>query len=222
MPPDCTDSRDERTEKGSTIANASLSVGVTFEPCRPGLPVRQGRVCIPDWHFYLRQTLGLKYLILRDEIVDEEQKSRQRVYLIGRERALTIERHGAIDVIPHLRRERRAKRQYSSPLPKLDVLASPALQDRCRASDASRTVACCALRAIDLRSFLGGSSPWRKFFSGWADGNVPCADFLGARRASHSIRRRLRAAGAVADVWRNSATGSPLSVPIGHAPVAGN
>src|SRR5205814_7460196 len=104
-------------------------VRITFKPRRPGLPLRQGSVSIPDWHFYLRQTLGVEYLVLRDDIVYIEQKSRQRVHLIGRERPLTIERHGAIDVVPNRRRERRAKRQYSSPCPELDILAGLAFQN---------------------------------------------------------------------------------------------
>src|SRR3972149_6988513 len=81
-------------------------VRVTFKPWRPGLPLRQGSVSIPDWHFYFRQTLGVEYLVLPDDIVYIEQKSRQRVHLVGRERPLTIERHGAIDVIPDRCRER--------------------------------------------------------------------------------------------------------------------
>ena len=58
-------------------------VRVTFKPWRPGLPLRQGSVFIPDWHFYLRQTLGVEYLVLRDDVVYIEQKRRQRVHLIG-------------------------------------------------------------------------------------------------------------------------------------------
>src|SRR4051812_2828662 len=44
---------------------AALLVGVTFQPSRLGLPVRQGRVIISDWHLDLRQTLGVEYQVLR-------------------------------------------------------------------------------------------------------------------------------------------------------------
>ena len=59
-------------------------VGVTFEPWRPGLPIRQGSVFVTNWHLDLRQTLGVQCLVFRDDIVDVEQIRRQRVDLIGR------------------------------------------------------------------------------------------------------------------------------------------
>src|SRR6059036_846458 len=168
-------------------------VRVTFKPSRPGLPLGQGSVSVPDRHFYLRQTLGVEYLVLRDDIVYVEQKSRQCVHLIGRQRPLTIERHGAIEVIPNRRRERRAKRQYSPSCPELNIRASLAFQNGRCAFDARCPVASRApLRAIDLRALLGSSASGREFLSGRTDGDIPRADFLCARRASHSISRRLR------------------------------
>src|SRR6185295_2348078 len=162
--------------------------GVTFESWRPGLPVRQGSVSIPDWHLDLRQTLGVEYLLLRNHIVDVEQKGRQGVDLVGGQRPLSIERHGAIDVIPNRRRERRAKRQYSSPCPELDIRASGylAFQIGRRALDPRRPVASRApLRAIDQCALLDSAAPRRELLSGRTDGDIPRADFLCARRASH-------------------------------------
>src|SRR6185503_1109580 len=69
---------------------------VAFEPWRSGLPLRQRRVFIADWHLHLRQALSVEYLLLRDDAVYVEQKCRQRIHLIGRQRPLTIERHRAI------------------------------------------------------------------------------------------------------------------------------
>src|SRR5262245_35066834 len=75
-------------------------VRVAFKPYRPGLPIRQGSVSITDRHLDLRQTLGVEHFVLRDDAVYVEQKCRQCVYLIGGQRSLSIEGHGAIDVIP--------------------------------------------------------------------------------------------------------------------------
>ena len=55
---------------------------VAFQPWRPGLPLRQASVILADWHLHLRQTLGVEDLVLRDDIVDEEQVRRQRVDLV--------------------------------------------------------------------------------------------------------------------------------------------
>src|SRR5262249_2969151 len=131
-----------------------------------------------------------------DDAVYVEQKCRQRVYLIGGQRSLSIEGHGAIDVIPDRRRERRAERQYSFPCPDVGIRASRAsfsFQNWCFSLDNPRPLASRAsLRAIDLRALLRGSTPWREFLSGRADGDIPRTDLLCSRRASHTISRRLR------------------------------
>src|SRR5438874_54844 len=84
----------------ATIKHDGL-VGVTLEPWRPGLPVRQPGVVIADRHLDLRQTLFVEYLVLRDHLVQDEQVGGERVYLIGGESPLTPERHAAMDEIPH-------------------------------------------------------------------------------------------------------------------------
>src|SRR5262249_34162483 len=131
-----------------------------------------------------------------DDAVYVEQKCRQSVYLIGGQRSLSIEGHGAIDVIPDNRRERRAKRQYSFPFPDVDIRAGRArfaFQNGRSALDTSRPMASRApLRPIDLRALLGGSAPWREFLSGRADRDIPLTDLLWSRRASHTISTRLR------------------------------
>ena len=45
------------------------SVGVTLKPWHPGLPIRHLGPGITIGHLHLRQTLGVKYLVIRDEIV---------------------------------------------------------------------------------------------------------------------------------------------------------
>ncbi len=170
-------------------------VRVAFKPWRPGLPVRQGSVSITDRHLDLRQTLGVEHFVLRDDAVYIEQKRRQRVYLIGGQRSFSIEGHGAIDVIPDRRRERRSKRQYSFPCPDVDIRASGAsfaFQNGRFALDTRRPMAYRALRAIDLRALLRSSAPWREFLSGRADRDIPRAELLCGRRASHTVSARLR------------------------------
>ena len=54
----------------------------------------------------LRQRLGVDHFVFAlDHVVPEEQKRRQRVDLVRLERSLSAERHPAVDVIPHHRRE---------------------------------------------------------------------------------------------------------------------
>src|SRR5262245_9559133 len=170
-------------------------VRVAFKPWRPGLPLRQGSVFITNRHLDLRQTLGVEHFVLRNDAVYIEQKRRQRVYLISGQRSLSIEGHGAIDVIPDRGRERRAKRQYSSPSPELDIRGSFAFQNGRLALETRRPVASRALRTIDLCALRRGSSPWREFRPGRADGDIQRTDLLRARRASHTISRRLRQRG---------------------------
>src|SRR5262245_47067664 len=174
-------------------------VRVAFKPWRPGLPLRQGSVFITNRHLDLRQTLGVEHFVLRNDTVYIEQKRRQRVYLIGGQRSLSVEGHGTIDVIPDNRRERRAKRQYSFPFPDVDVRAGRAgfaFQNGSSALDTSRPMASRApLRTIDLRALLGGSAPWREFLSVRGDRDIQLPDLFWSRRASHTIRTRLRQRG---------------------------
>jgi hypothetical protein len=108
-----------------TIVTAAL---VSAQPrrCNPlasasSASVRQRRVVVADRHLHLRQGLGVEDLVFLDDVVDEQQVRRQRVDLVGGQRALSVERHRAIDVIPHRRRVRRAQRQDSSTCPDVGV-----------------------------------------------------------------------------------------------------
>src|SRR3972149_2293728 len=123
------------------------------------LPLRRDREAITIWHFHLRQTLAVHYLVLRDDTVYVEQKGRQRVDLIGGEGSLSAERHGAIDVVPYRRRVRRAERQYSPQVPGSDI--QPPFGFYQLGSEAP-----CPFRPVashatflhqELRAFLGGS-----------------------------------------------------------------
>ena len=97
----------------------SALVGVPRKPWRPGLPIRDPSEGITIWHLYLRQTLGVEYCVLRDDIVDKEQIGRQRVDLISGERPLSIEGHATIDVVPHHRGVWRANREDPSIVPRV-------------------------------------------------------------------------------------------------------
>jgi hypothetical protein len=88
-----------------------------------------------DWHLHHRQRLGVEDLVFLDDIVDEQQVRRQRVDLIGGQRSLSVERHPAIDVVPHRRRVRRAQRQDSSACPDISVRGRFAFQIRSLAVD---------------------------------------------------------------------------------------
>ena len=85
--------------------------GITLKPRRPVLPLlRRERESLAIGHGDLRQTLGVHDIVLLNHAVLEEEERGQRVDLIGLERALFPERHAAVDVVPHHRRERRVKR----------------------------------------------------------------------------------------------------------------
>src|SRR4029077_488392 len=49
-------------------------LGVILEPRLPMLPFLNGTDCPTIWHSYLRQTLGIHYLILLDHIVLKKEK----------------------------------------------------------------------------------------------------------------------------------------------------
>src|SRR5258705_3225403 len=172
----------------------SALVGVTSKPSRVGLPVRQGRVIISDWHFHLRQVLVVEYLVLRDHLIDAEEKGRQRVDLVGSQRPLSTERHGPIDVIPHRRRKRCADRQELPPFPRVDTWSVLRFQLGSPASGTVRPMACRApLAHKELRAFLGRAAARREFRSVRPDGDIQRAELLCGRRASDTISgRRLR------------------------------
>src|SRR5205823_1424982 len=173
-------------------------VGVSLEPWRPGLPLRQPGVFIANRHLDLRQTLLVEYLVLRDHLVLEEQEGRQRIYLIGGESPLTPERHAAIDVVPHRRCKRGAQRQYALPFPDGNILACFRFQrgrrppyELCAMADAA------PLLLKDLGALLGGAAARREFLSRRTDRDIQGADFCCGRSASHAIwGRRLRERGA--------------------------
>src|SRR5262245_40751153 len=121
---------------GIAVAVDEGLVGVPLKPSRIGLPLRQWRVIVTNRHLDLRQTLSVDYLVLRDDIVEVQQEGRQRVDLVGSQRPLSIERHGAIDVIPDRRRKRRTERQYSRPFPDVGVGGRWRFQDGSQAADA--------------------------------------------------------------------------------------
>lgn len=58
-------------------------MGVTLQPWRPGFPLRQASVIITDWHLHRQQTPGVKHLVLRDDIVDEEQVLADAISRVG-------------------------------------------------------------------------------------------------------------------------------------------
>src|SRR4029453_14801720 len=87
-------------------------VWVGLQPSRLRLPVRQRGVVISNGHLDLRQTLSVEYSVLRDDLVEVEEKRRQRVHLVGLERSFLPEGDPAIDVIPHDGRQRCGDRQY--------------------------------------------------------------------------------------------------------------
>src|SRR5215471_3991055 len=179
-------------------------VGITLKPWRPGLPVRQLGVVIAIRHLDLRQTLFVEDFVLRDHLVQEEQVGRQRIYLIGAESPLIPERHGAMNEIPHRRRQRRVQWQYALkqghalPMPDGNILACFRFQ-RGRQPPYAR----CAMTAdapLLLKKFcalLGGAAARREFLSRRTDRDIQSADFFCGRSAPHAIRGRgLRERGA--------------------------
>jgi len=71
---------------------------VIAKPWRPCFHSGGGTESITIWHFHLRQTLGVMTSSSWNNVVFVEQKGSQRVYLIGAQRPLLIERHAAVDV----------------------------------------------------------------------------------------------------------------------------
>src|SRR5262245_45427117 len=169
-------------------------VRVAFHPARLRLPVRERRVVFTNRHLDLRKTLLIEYKVLRDDLVEAEEKRRQRVYLIGFERSLSTERHPAIDVVPDDRRKRCAYRQDPAPFPRLDAWTVLRFQLGSPASGPVRPVAGHApLARKELRAFLGRAAARREFRSIRTDGDIPRAYFLRGRRCSDTILgRRLR------------------------------
>src|SRR6516162_1113686 len=155
-------------------------------------------------HLDLWQTLFVEYFVLRDHLVQEEQVGRQRIYLIGAESPLIPERHGAMNEIPHRRRQRRVqwqyalKKGYALPLPDGNILACFRFQ-RGRKPPYAR----CAMTAdapLLLKKFcalLGGAAARREFLSRRTDRDIQGADFFCGRSAPHAIcGRGLRERGA--------------------------
>src|SRR6185503_4707452 len=160
------------------------------------LPVRQLGVVIANRHLDLRQTLLVEDLVLRDHLVQEEQIGRQRIDLIGFESPFIPERHAAIDEIPHRGRKRRSQWQYALPFPDGDLLALFRLQRGRRPAPCARgaMAADATLLPKEQCALLGGAAAERKFLSRRTDRNIPSADFVCARRASHAIGLRERGA----------------------------
>src|SRR5262245_30088592 len=167
-------------------------VRIPLQPWRLRLPIGQTCVVITNRHLDLRQTLLIHRLVFRDHAVDVEQKCRQRVHLVSGQRALAIERHGAIDVIPNDRRVRRAERQDSAAPPELGFRTGFRLQLRGPAFQARRPVASRAsFRAIQLRAFLDGAATRWELGASRTDGNVRGTELFRARRGSNPVFGRL-------------------------------
>src|ERR1700733_8587640 len=81
--------------------HAQSLVGIPRKPRRSWLPIGNADPLIADRHLDLRQIILVEGLVLRDYLVDGEQVSRQRIYLIGGKSPLIPERHAAMDEIPH-------------------------------------------------------------------------------------------------------------------------
>src|SRR6516165_9175645 len=154
---------------------------------------------IANRHLDLRQTLFVEYFVLRDHFVQEEQVGRQRIYLIGDERALSQERHPAMDVIPHRGRKRGAQWQYALPFPDGHIFTFFRFQ-RGRASRHRPPYARFAMAGdapllhIDLCALLGGAAARREFLSRRTDRDIQGADFFCGRSAPHAIGLRERGA----------------------------
>ena len=142
-------------------------------------------------HLDFQQSLGVEDVTLFDDVVLVEQKSSHGVNLVGSERSLRVPWHGAVDIVPHRRRERpiAPKSQYWSASGELSRRrlpnAGPDL--RSRFARGKRTFSC-----VDLRSLFGRSSSRRELFSICADDVIPGAQFRFRRRPAHFIGRRLR------------------------------
>src|SRR5215831_6959996 len=173
-------------------------VGVTLQPWRLGLPVRQPGIVIANRHLDLRQTLSVEYFVLRDHLVQEAQVGRQRIYLIGGESPLCPERHAAPDEIPHRRRNRRAQWQYALPFPDGNILAFFRFQRGRQFPYARFAMADEApLLLEELCALLGGAAARREFLSRRTDRDIQGADFFCSRSPPHAIcGRRLRERGA--------------------------
>src|SRR4029450_10757624 len=154
-------------------------VWVAFHPSRLRLPIRQRGVVFTDWHLDLRKTLRIEDKVLGDDLVEAEEKGRQRVHLVWLERSLASERHPPIDVIPHDGRERCAYRQYSPPFPRVDTWPRLRFQLAPPAAGPARPMAGRApLAPKELRAFLGRAAARREFLSVWTDRAVQCAKCL--------------------------------------------
>src|SRR3954468_14993881 len=120
---------------------------------------------IANRHPDLRQTLFVEYLVLRNDLVEEEQVGRQRVDLIGLQSPLQPERHAAIDEVPYCRRIRRAQWQDAVLFP--DIICGFFRYQRGRQSP----YAPCAmardarLLRVDLCPILGGAAAGRELLS---------------------------------------------------------
>src|SRR5215469_166096 len=163
----------------SEAASDSL-VRVTLKPWRPVLPFRQPGVVIANRHLDLRETLFVEDFVLRDHLVQEKQIGRQRIDLVGGERPLIADRHGAVDVIPHRRRKRRGQRQYALPFPDRDILAFFRLQRGRRPAPCARFAMTgdAALPLKDRRALFGGAVARRELLSRRTDRDVQPAEFF--------------------------------------------
>src|ERR1700674_579465 len=111
-------------DRDSVISRRKLSSSRWFCLIPIGFPIPVLPRCfrlrreksVASRHLNFQESLGVEDVTLFDDFVLVEQKSSYSVDLVGSERSLCVPRQGAVDIVPHRRRERpiAPKGQYGS------------------------------------------------------------------------------------------------------------